>query len=80
MGKILNSVGKLHTCYRAQQEGTASTSSHTYDSDRQRRQGGMPYSNDWAEEGDNQKIASVLKKLGERCEPRKIPFKRYCFN
>ena len=33
---------------------------------------------DWAEEGDNQKIALVLKKLGEYCEPRKkIPFKRY---
>ena len=36
---------------------------------------------DWPEEGDNQKIAPVLKKLGEYCEPRKnIPFERYRFN
>ena len=36
---------------------------------------------DWAEEGDDQKIAPVLKKLGEYCEPRKnIPFERYRFN
>ena len=36
---------------------------------------------DWAEEGDDQKIAPVLKKLGECCEPRKnIPFERYRFN
>ena len=36
---------------------------------------------DWAEEGDNQKIAPVLKKLGEYCEPHKsIPFERYRFN
>ena len=35
----------------------------------------------WAKEGDNQKIAPVLKKLGEYCEPCKnIPFKRYHFN
>lgn len=35
----------------------------------------------WAEEGDDQKIAPVLKKLGEYCEPRKnIPFERYRFN
>ena len=34
-----------------------------------------------AEEGDDQKIAPVLKKLGEHCEPRKnIPFERYRFN
>ena len=36
---------------------------------------------DLAEEGDDQKIAPVLKKLGEHCEPRKnIPFERYRFN
>ena len=36
---------------------------------------------DWAQEGDDQKIAPVLKKLGEYCEPRKnIPFERYRFN
>jgi len=35
----------------------------------------------WAEEGDDQKITPVLKKLGEYCEPRKnIPFERYRFN
>ena len=36
---------------------------------------------DWAEEGDNQKIAPVLKKEGEYCKPCKnIPFERYHFN
>ena len=36
---------------------------------------------DWDEEGDDKKIAPVLKKLGEYCEPRKnIPFERYRFN
>jgi len=36
---------------------------------------------DWAEEGNDQKIALVLKKLGEYCKTHKnIPFERYCFN
>ena len=35
----------------------------------------------WDEEGDDKKIAPVLKKLGEYCEARKnIPFERYRFN
>ena len=38
---------------------------------------------DWADEGDKNKIAPVLKKLAEYCQPRKkfnVPFERYRFN
>lgn len=36
---------------------------------------------DWAEEGDDQKITTVLKKLREHCEQcNNIPFERYRFN
>ena len=40
---LVSTMGKVSTRSRAQQEDTASTSSHTYDSDRRRRQGGMVY-------------------------------------
>ena len=36
---------------------------------------------DWAEAGDQDKIAPVLRKFTEYCQPRKnIPFERYRFN
>ena len=36
---------------------------------------------DWANEGDENKIAPVLQKFAEYCQPRKnIPFERYRFN
>ena len=36
---------------------------------------------DWAEEGDDEKIAPVLEKFAAYCEPRKsVPFERYRFN
>ena len=36
---------------------------------------------DWAEEGDEAKIALVLEKFATYCEPRKsVPFERYRFN
>ena len=36
---------------------------------------------DWAEEGDEAKITSVLLKFSEYCQPRKnVPFERYRFN
>ena len=35
----------------------------------------------WNEEGDNAKIAPVLQKFAEYCQPRKnVPFERYRFN
>ena len=35
----------------------------------------------WSEEGDNAKIAPVLQKFAEYCQPRKnVPFERYRFN
>ena len=36
---------------------------------------------DWAAEGDQDKIAPVLQKFAEYCQPRKnVPFERYRFN
>ena len=36
---------------------------------------------DWTEEGDQDKIAPVLQKFAEYCQPRKnVPFERYRFN
>ena len=36
---------------------------------------------DWADEGDQDKIAPVLRKFAEYCQPRKnVPFERYRFN
>ena len=36
---------------------------------------------DWANEGDENKIAPVLQKFAEYCQPRKnVPFERYRFN
>ena len=36
---------------------------------------------DWAAEGDEKKIAPVLQKFAEYCQPRKnVPFERYRFN
>ncbi|KAL9977292.1 hypothetical protein ACROYT_G014681 [Oculina patagonica] len=36
---------------------------------------------DWAEEGDQDKIAPVLQKFAEYCQPHKnVPFERYRFN
>ena len=35
----------------------------------------------WENEGDNNKIESVLQKFANYCQPRKsVPFERYCFN
>ena len=36
--------------------------------------------NDWENDGDDKKIKPVLKKFGEYCEPRNVPFNRFKFN